>query len=306
MQGIVVKSTGSWYQVLTENGQLIQARMRGKLRLAELDTTNPIAVGDNVILLPDENHLDAVLIKEIIPRKNHIIRKSNKLSSQRQVIAANLDLALLVVSLVAPRTSTGFIDRFLLCCEAFHIPGALFFNKMDILPEEGLDMVSELHGLYSQLGYTCFEGSALNKHGLDNLRTFLHKKTTLIAGHSGVGKSTLINGLYPEIGAKVGAISRMHDKGKHTTTFAEMFFTEHGALIDTPGIRDFGVVDLEPHEIAQYFPEMRTYSAECKFNNCIHINEPGCAVKAALEMGKIDEGRYYNYLSIMRGEDSFN
>lgn len=306
MRGIVTKSTGSWYQVLTDEGILLQARVRGKIRLEERDTSNPVAVGDMVDLVNDPNYHDTASIIHIHPRRNHIVRRSNKLSSRRQIIAANLDAAVMVASVVAPRTSTGFIDRFLLCCEAFHIPAIVFFNKIDLLGEDGIEFLDELSMIYTDAGYEVYSGTALDVKSLDPFAQRIAKKTVLFAGHSGVGKSSLLNALYPGSLAKVGNISLSHEKGKHTTTFAEMHLPSDGTrIIDTPGIRDFGLVDVPENEVGQYFPEFRKISGKCKFNDCQHTNEPECAIKAAVESGEISEVRYYSYLSILRGEDVF-
>jgi len=304
MQGTVVKSTGSWYRIRQENGAIADARIRGRFRMDGLNTTNPVAVGDKVHCV-NETDSDQLVITEIAPRKNYIIRRSNNLSKQRQILAANLDQAALLVTLVAPSTSTGFIDRFLVTCEAYHIPALLVINKCDLLEgsEEALD---EFAAMYRHAGYEVCMISALNGTGVDALKHRFSEKLTLLIGHSGTGKTTLINKLIPGLDLKTGAISVSHERGRHTTTFAEMhFLSEGGAIIDTPGIRDLGVVDLEPHEIAHYFPEMRALMSQCRFNNCMHVNEPGCAVQSAVENGSLSEERYYNYLSILRNEDVF-
>jgi ribosome biogenesis GTPase len=306
VKGTVIKSTGSWYKVVAE-GVLYSARTRGKLRLDERDTSNPVAVGDLVTIEPDPQYPETAQITRIEPRRNYIVRKSNKLSSKRQVIASNIDLAIMVASVVAPRTSTGFIDRFLVCCEAFHIPAAIFFNKVDLLTEDGLEFLAAITQIYQQAGYTVLHGSAVNPDDVNEVRQFVQGKTVLFSGHSGVGKSTLLNSLYPNSAAKVGSISESHEKGKHTTTFAEMHLQEDGTkIIDTPGIRDFGVVDVPETEIGQYFPEFRKYSLQCKFNDCQHTNEPGCAIKESVENGNISDARYYSYRSILSGEDVFD
>jgi ribosome biogenesis GTPase len=304
MQGTVVKSTGSWYRILSANGTVADARIRGKLRLQGLDTTNPVAVGDHVVIQAEGN-TDLLVISEVLPRRNYLIRRSNNLSRQRQILAANLDQAALVVTLMAPATSTGFIDRFLVTCEAYHVPALLIINKTDMLAgaEESL---MEFSNMYASLGYPVIPVSAKTGRGLDALDSLMAGKTSLISGHSGVGKTTLINRLIPGLGLKTGAISTAHEKGKHTTTFAEMHFLPGGgALIDTPGIRDLGVVDLEPREISHYFAEMRPLISKCRFNNCLHMQEPGCAVLLALEQGTIAPERYYNYLSILNNENVF-
>ncbi|MBS3913218.1 MAG: ribosome small subunit-dependent GTPase A [Bacteroidetes bacterium] len=306
LTGTVIKSTGSWYQILGADDKVIQGRIRGKLRLEDSDMSNPVAVGDKVVYELDLNYADTASIVTVLPRKNHIIRKSNKLSSKRQVIAANLDLAVMVASLVSPRTSLGFIDRFLVCCEAFHIPALLYFNKTDLLNENGMEVLAEIRGIYEKAGYDCMAGSALDSGSVAELRSRFEGKTIMETGHSGAGKSTLLNNLFPGANARVMAISEHHEKGKHTTTFAEMHLLPNNTrIIDTPGIRDFGVVDVPENEIGQYFPEFRKVSLSCKFNDCQHTNEPGCAVKEAVENGEISEERYYSYLSILRGEDVF-
>ncbi|MCC7297440.1 MAG: ribosome small subunit-dependent GTPase A [Bacteroidia bacterium] len=307
MRGTIIKSTGSWYQVLNSDGELWQARVRGKLRLDDRDTSNPIAVGDEVELTEDPNYPDTASISQIYPRRNYIVRRSNKLSSKRQVIAANLDAAVMVASVVAPRTSMGFIDRFLVCCEAFHIPAIVFFNKTDLLGEDGLDFLKDISAIYTQAGYEVYNGSALHAESLKPFNDRIAGKATLFTGHSGVGKSSLLNTMFPASKAKVGIISAAHDKGKHTTTFAEMHIQPNGTrIVDTPGIRDFGVVDVPEKEIGQYFPEFRKYAGNCKFNDCQHTNEPECAIKAAVGQENISEARYYSYLSILRGEDVFD
>ncbi len=307
MKGTVTKSTGSWYQVTDENGKHWNARTRGKLRLADTDTSNPVAVGDEVTLKEDINYSETATITDIAPRKNYIIRKSNKLSSKRQILAANLDAAVLVASLVSPRTSLGFIDRFILCGEAFHIPTWVFFNKMDLLsPNQQTQITEEIQRIYQNANVHLYFGSVAQNQGLEPLRELLTGKRILLAGHSGVGKSTLLNNLFPQANARVGSISQTHEKGKHTTTFAEMFrLPNNTEIIDTPGIRDFGVVDMKQDEIAQYFKEFRSIQNQCKFNNCTHIHEPGCAILAAVESEEIHPARYHSYLSIYHNEDIF-
>ncbi|MFM7765623.1 MAG: ribosome small subunit-dependent GTPase A [Sphingomonadales bacterium] len=307
MKGIVVKSTGSWYNVLDEEGKAWKARVRGKIRLQEADTSNPIAVGDRVLLQPDPQYPDTCSITDIEPRSNWVIRKSNKLSSRRQIIAANIDVAVMVAGLAAPRTSFGFIDRFLVCCEVFHIPAIIFLNKTDLLPAEGLELLNEVGDIYRNAGYIVISGSAATGQGVEELRQAIAGKTVLFAGHSGVGKSTLLNCMFPEAEARVGIISEAHEKGKHTTTFAEMhMFAGNTGIIDTPGIRDFGLVDILPKESGQYFPEFRPFLQQCKFNDCSHTNEPECAIKAAVEAGQIPMQRFYSYLSILQGEDVYS
>jgi ribosome biogenesis GTPase len=304
--GLITKSTGSWYTVRFDNGTEAEARIKGKFRLQGIKSTNPIAVGDRVEIEKEgeESQAELYMITKLLPRENYIIRKSNKLSKQSQIIAANIDMACLVISLFEPRTSSGFIDRFLVCAEAFHIPVLLVFNKADLYGSEAYELFSEV---YKRIGYTCIQLSATEGWGLEELKNYIQNKTVLFSGHSGVGKSTLLNALVPGLNARVGNISAATGKGKHTTTFAEMHPLPNGGnIIDTPGIRDFGVIDIPEAEISHYFPEMRQRLRDCKFNNCIHLNEPGCEILACVRDGIIDEERYYNYLSILRNEDILN
>lgn len=306
MQGTVTKSTGSWYQVLTDDGKVWMARTRGKLRLNDLDTSNPVAVGDRVEMQADANFADTASISKVEKRNNYLIRRSNKLSSRRQILATNLDGAALIASLISPRTSLGFIDRFILTCEAYHVPAAVFFNKMDLLGEQGNDILNDIQHIYRNANVTVLMGSARQAETLIPFSQLLQGRRWLLAGHSGVGKSTLLNAIFPHANAKVGKISDHHAKGRHTTTFAEMFTVADATqIIDTPGIRDFGVVDFEPTEISQYFPEMRPYLNRCKFNDCLHTHEPECAVLKALELGEIADERYQSYLGILNNEDIF-
>ncbi|WP_207536479.1 ribosome small subunit-dependent GTPase A [Desertivirga arenae] len=304
MQGLVIKSTGSWYQVATEGNRVVDCRIKGKFRTKDIKTTNPIAVGDHVdIELEPEQ--DTAVITKLYDRKNYIIRKSVNLSKQAQIIAANLDQAFLIVTLASPRTSLGFIDRFLVTAEAYDIPAGLIFNKLDLFSEEGLEILAEYQDIYTRIGYPCYEVSALEGTNLDEIKDLLKDKVTLFSGHSGVGKSTLINQLIPDKELKTGAISDWSDKGQHTTTFAEMHEVPGGGyLIDTPGIRELGIIDIEKQELGHFFPEMRERLNECKYHNCRHINEPGCAVMEAVEEGEIDESRYESYLSIFNGNDT--
>lgn len=304
MQGLVIKSTGSWYQVETKNGAVMDCRIKGKFRTKDIKTTNPIAVGDHVEIKPEPD-LDTGVITALHERRNYIIRKSVNLSKQAQIIAANLDQALLVVTLASPRTSLGFIDRFLVTAEAYDIPAGLIFNKLDLFSDEGLEILSEYEAIYTNIGYPCYEVSALEGINLEQINELLKDKVTLLSGHSGVGKSTLINNLIPGIGLKTGAVSDWSDKGQHTTTFAEMHrLPEGGYLIDTPGIRELGIIDIEQQELGHFFPEIRARMNDCRFNNCRHINEPGCAVMAAVEEGEIEPSRYDSYLSIYHRNDT--
>lgn len=310
MLGLVIKSTGSWYKLKLADGSGLDARAKGKIRLKDIKTTNPIAVGDTVEY-ELESGGDKVygVIKSIEKRNNYIIRKSNKLSKQGQIIAANLDLALLVVTLSSPKTSLGFIDRFLVMAGAYHIPVTLVFNKVDTYTEEETNYYNNLKELYESLGYPTVLTSIFDKtyEPLQKLAHIIEGKTVLISGHSGVGKSSLLNAMLPAAAQRVNSVSAMHQKGKHTTTFAEMFFlNEHTAIIDTPGIRDFGIIDIAETEIGHYFPEIRHFMKACKFNDCKHLNEPECAVIKAYETGEIAASRYYNYLSILENKDIFD
>ncbi|MFD2872446.1 ribosome small subunit-dependent GTPase A [Mucilaginibacter ximonensis] len=304
MQGLVTKSTGSWYQVQTPDGKRYDCRIKGKFRIKGIVTTNPIAVGDEVDFEVEPDQQTAV-ITNLHPRKNYIIRKSINLSKQGQIIAANLDQALLVVTLASPRTSLGFIDRFLVTAEAYDIPAKLVFNKLDLFSDEGLEILADYKAVYENIGYPCYEVSALVGTNINQVQELLKDKITLISGHSGVGKSSLINALLPDLELRTSEVSEWSDKGTHTTTFAEMFETPQGGfIIDTPGIRELGIIDIEKAELSHFFPEMRERMHNCKFNNCQHINEPGCAVLAALERGEIEPSRYDSYLSIYHGNDT--
>jgi ribosome biogenesis GTPase len=304
MQGLVIKSTGSWYTVLGDDGNRYKCRIKGKLRMKGLVSTNPVAVGDRVDfeLEPDQ---ETAVISNILDRKNYIIRKSINLSKQVQVIAANLDLACLVVTLASPRTSLGFIDRFLVTAEAYSVPAILIFNKLDLFSEEGLEILANYMDMYEGIGYPCYAVSARKGTYIETLEEAIKDKISLFSGHSGVGKSSLINRLIPGKELRVGEISDWSDMGKHTTTFAELFELPFGGkLIDTPGIREMGITDIEKEELGHFFPEMRKLMHDCKFNNCVHINEPGCAVIKALENGELEPTRYDSYQSIYFGNDT--
>lgn len=306
MQGLVIKSTGSWYTVLGEDQNRYECRIKGKFRMQGLVSTNPVAVGDQVEFHIEPEQETAV-INKVYDRKNYIIRKSINLSKQVQIIAANLDQACLVVTLASPRTSLGFIDRFLVTAEAYSIPSILIFNKLDLFSEEGLEILASYMDLYEQIGYPCYAVSAVDGTNIPEIRDLLKDKISLFSGHSGVGKSSLINNIIPGKELRTGQISDWSDMGKHTTTFAEMFELPFGGkLIDTPGIRELGVTDIEKAELGHFFPEMRERMNQCKFNNCVHINEPGCAVLKALEEGEIEPTRYDSYLSIYHGHDTRN
>lgn len=304
MQGLITKSTGSWYQVQTPDGQRIDCRIKGKFRIKGITTTNPIAVGDVVDFEMEPDREDGV-ITNLHQRKNYIIRKAINLSKQAQIIAANLDQAILVVTLASPRTSLGFIDRFLVTAEAYDIPARLVFNKLDLFSDEGLEVLADYKSIYEDIGYPCFEVSAIEGTNISHVQDLLKDKVTLFSGHSGVGKSSLINALLPELDLRTHMVSDWSDKGMHTTTFAEMFeLPQGGFIIDTPGIRELGVIDIEKQELGHFFPEMRERMNQCRFNNCRHINEPGCAVLEALEEGEITLSRYESYLSIYHGNDT--
>lgn len=300
MQGVVVKSTGSWYSVLTDNGVQLDCRIRGKFRIQGLKSTNPVAVGDRVLL--DVNGED-YLISKILERKNYIIRKSVNLSKQVHIIAANIDQAFLIVTLASPTTSVGFIDRFLVTAEAYQIPTVLVFNKVDLYDEFDREYHDEIVQMYTNSGYECLETSALDQMNIDLLTTKMTAKVTLLSGHSGVGKSTLVNVIDPDLDLVTQQVSEAHNKGMHTTTFAEMYPLHFGGfIIDTPGIKGFGLVDVSEFELADYFPEILRLKGQCKFHNCKHVNEPKCAVKEAVALDKIHPVRYDSYLSILEDD----
>ena len=300
MQGVVVKSTGSWYSVLTNDGVQLDCRIRGKFRIQGLKSTNPVAVGDRVLL--DVNGED-YLISKILERKNYIIRKSVNLSKQVHIIAANIDQAFLIVTLASPTTSVGFIDRFLVTAEAYQIPTVLVFNKVDLYDEFDREYHDEIVQMYTNSGYECLETSALDQMNIDLLTTKMTAKVTLLSGHSGVGKSTLVNVIDPDLDLVTQQVSEAHNKGMHTTTFAEMYPLNFGGfIIDTPGIKGFGLVDVSEFELADYFPEILRLKGQCKFHNCKHVNEPKCAVKEAVALDKIHPVRYDSYLSILEDD----
>ncbi len=304
MEGVIKKSTGSWYTVLYDGNRQIQCKLRGLFRKEGSKATNPVAVGDKVVfdISPKEN---TGIITGILERKNHIIRKATKLSRQTHVIAANIDQAVLIVTLAEPRTSTGFIDRYLVTAEAYSIPASIIFNKYDIYDREQLKTLEELSRIYEPLGYKCLFVSAKEKTNIEAFNDLLKDKITLLSGLSGVGKSTLLNAIEPELNLKTQPISKTHKKGVHTTTFAEMFQLGNGGrVIDTPGIKEFGLVDVEDWELSHYFPEMRELFNECRFDNCTHVHEPGCKIVEQLEEGKIYHSRYLNYLSMLEKDDN--
>ncbi len=303
MQGTVIKSTGSWYQVKSDEGKIISCRIVGKLRLRGIKSTNPVAVGDRVEYELEDGE-DTAVIREIEDRRNYIIRKSVNLSKQTQIIAANLDQAVLIVTLEFPQTYPRFIDRFLVTAEAYSIPAVLVFNKVDLYSDAAMANLQYYTIAYLDAGYKVLHTSATEGLGLEDFKEMLQGKTSLLSGHSGVGKSTLINKIQPHLDLKTGSISKSHMQGQHTTTFAEMFDLSFGGnIIDTPGIRGFGLVDMEKYEIGDYFPEIFRLKHNCKFNNCLHLNEPGCAVKEALEENKIPITRYESYVNFVEGLD---
>lgn len=297
-KGLVKKNTGSWYSVRTDNGSDVQCKLRGTFRLKDIRTTNPIAVGDRVDY--EMNDDGTGLITRIEERKNYVIRRSSNLSKQAHIIAANVDLSFLVVTINEPETSTIFIDRFLASAEAYRVPVCLVFNKVDLYNGEDMEYIDRLIHLYEHIGYPCIKVSSVTEQGIEDLKNMIKNKITLFSGHSGVGKSTLINSLIPGVELKTGAISGYHSRGMHTTTFSEMVDVPSGGfIIDTPGIKGFGMVDMEKDEISHYFPEIFEFSKKCRFNNCLHINEPACAVLSAVNNHYISESRYRSYLNIM-------
>ena len=304
MQGTVYKSTGSWYSVKSEDGTFYECRIKGKFRIKGIKSTNPVSVGD-VVRFELENTDGRVqgVISEIRDRKNYIIRKSVNLSKQTHIIAANLDQVFLIITLNNPTTFTNFIDRFLVTAEAYHIPAILLFNKIDTYSEEELAEIKYLAALYRDIGYACLGISAITGKNVDQVKQLMHGKTSMFSGHSGVGKSTLVNTIEPQLDLKTKDISAQHLQGQHTTTFAEMFDLGFGAsIIDTPGIKGFGIVDMEKEEIGDYFPEFFKLKSECKFNNCLHLDEPNCAVKTALDQDRIAWSRYRSYVQMVTGE----
>lgn len=305
MTGLVYKSTGSWYAVKTEETKVYECRIKGKFRMKGIKSTNPIAVGDVVDFDLDDTS-DAVTgsIHHIHDRKNYIVRKSVNLSKQTHIIASNIDIVFLIVTINNPITTTSFIDRFLVTAEAYHIKAVLLFNKIDTFDEAMTDDQLYSQYIYTQIGYECLRVSATESKGLDALKEMMKGKVCMFSGHSGVGKSTLVNALEPTLNLKTKEISDLHQQGQHTTTFAEMFDLSFGSkIIDTPGIRGFGIVDMEKQEIKGYFPEFFALEDQCKFNNCLHKDEPNCAVKNALEEDKIAWSRYKSYLQILEGDD---
>lgn len=305
-KGLVIRSTGSWYDVrdvLTE--KIISCRLKGKFKIKGFKVTNPIAVGDYVSFVMEEGNNDTAIIVDIYPRVNYIVRKSVHKTAHAHLIAANLDQAALVVTLYFPRTSLGFIDRFLVTAESFRIPALLIFNKQDLINPEMAEFQEELINLYESLGYKCLKTTAVSNEGIQEVKDIFQKKVTLLSGHSGAGKSSLINAISPELGLRTSEVSAYANKGVHTTTFAEMFeFEDNTFIIDTPGIKELGLIDIANTEVSHYFPEMRELLNECRFDDCLHINEPGCAVKSAVEEGTIAYSRFESYLSMVGNDDN--
>jgi ribosome biogenesis GTPase / thiamine phosphate phosphatase len=301
LEGKVLKSTGKWYLVLMPDGSILECRIRGKMRMEGLKTTNPIAVGDTVKIDPKFDEEGKAVIFDYYLRDNYIVRKSTNLSKQMHILAANVDRAYLVVTIKHPETHCVFIDRFLVAAESFRIPVTLLFNKVDLLQsDKELFLLEETMKLYENIGYPCHAITATDEQSIQFLKEEINGKQVMIAGHSGTGKSTLVNALDPNLDLRIGEISSAHYQGQHTTTFAEMHpLSSGGFIIDTPGIRAFGIVDLDKEVISHYFPEMRSKLNECKFNNCQHINEPKCAVKEAVENGEISSSRYYTYQQLL-------
>ena len=300
MQAFIYKSTGSWYVAKAENGQTYQARIKGIFKIDNITSTNPIAVGDKVTLEPETEDSNTAMITSIGERKNYIARSSPHNKNQHHIIASNLDQALLFATLREPRTSTGFLDRFLVSAEAFHIPAILVFNKWDVYKRKEIALFEEIKDVYLSIGYPVMKLSMQTGEGLEEVKQMLEDKTTLLSGHSGVGKSTFINALLPDKQLRTTEVSSWSGKGMHTTTFAEMFDLPFGGrLTDTPGIREFGVIDIPKAELSHYFPEMRKLLAHCRYNNCLHINEPDCAVKEGVEKETVSVNRYVSYLNIM-------
>ncbi|MEM7549972.1 MAG: ribosome small subunit-dependent GTPase A [Bacteroidota bacterium] len=304
MKGQVQRSTGSWYQIKNEAGELLNARLKGKFKLKNNKITNPLAVGDYVDyeLEPESNN---GIINEILPRENYIIRKSTHKTEHAHILASNVDQLILIATLAKPKTSLGFIDRFLITAEAYDIPATLVFNKSDILNKNGFEILDEIKDIYESIGYGFLSVSAKTGDGIEHFKTIIEGKTSLIAGHSGVGKSTILNEISDAIKQQTSEVSSFANKGVHTTTFAEMFsVNENTNVIDSPGIKELGLVEMEAEEIGHYFPEFRELMNDCKFNNCLHTHEPGCSVREALLNGEIAETRYNSYLSMLENEDN--
>ncbi len=304
MKALVYKSTGSWYVVKANDGRLFNARIKGVLKIDGITSTNPIAVGDEVEIEIENELENTATISEILLRRNYVARVSPHNKHQHHIVASNLDQSILFATLKDPKTSQGFIDRFLVACEMYHVPAIIVFNKADIYKKKETEKFELLKSIYETIGYKVVLASVMQHQGVDEVKELLKNKTTLLSGHSGVGKSTLINNIFPELDLKILEVSGWSGKGMHSTTFAEMFDLPFGGkIIDTPGIRELGLVDLKKEELSGYFPEMKKLVNDCQFNNCKHFNEPGCAVKAAVNAGSISEERYVSYLTIMETMD---
>lgn len=300
MQALIYKSTGSWYVAKTENGQFVNARIKGVFKIDDITSTNPIAVGDRVTAEFEEGESNTAIITQIGERHNYIARSSPHYKKQHHIIASNLDQTLLFATIKEPRTSNGFIDRFLVSAEAFHIPAILVFNKWDIYKKKEKDLFEEWSAIYTSIGYKVMKMSMQTGEGVEEVKKLLQNQTTLVSGHSGVGKSTFINAVLPQKNLRTTEVSSWSGKGMHTTTFAEMFDLPFGGrLIDTPGIREFGMIDIKKEELSHYFPEMRKLLPQCRYNNCLHLNEPECAVKEAVNEGSVSVERYSSYLNMM-------
>jgi len=308
LKAVVYKSTGSWYTVKDETGKFWNARMKGVFKIDDITSTNPVSVGDKVEIERENEAEHTALITKIYDRTNYINRQSPRAKHQHHIVAANVDLSLLLATLKEPRTSQGFIDRFLVASEMYHVPSIIVFNKADLYKKKEDEKFGQLRSMYEQIGYKVFLISVMNSVGIDELKKGIKNRITLISGHSGVGKSSLLNLIFPELQLKTQGISGWSGKGLHTTTFAEMFdLSFGGSVIDTPGMREFGLVDVTRQELSHYFPEMRERLVDCQFNNCLHVNEPGCAIKEAVANGEINEDRYVSYVNILDsiGEKSY-
>ena len=301
IEGLVINSTGSWYEVATEHGTLT-CRIRGRLRLKGIRSTNPVVVGDRVMVEPDG---ESSAIVEILPRSNYVIRRASNLSKESHIIASNIDRALLIVTLHSPTTAREFVDRFLVTCEAYRVPVTIVIGKADMLTGEYESEAEEFEAIYGDAGYDIIRLSSTTGEGVEEIRALLRDKKTLVAGNSGVGKSTLVSHIDPTLDIRTGEISESHHKGKHTTTFSTMYPIEGGYIIDTPGIKGFGLIDIEGRELCRYFPEMMRLAPDCRFYNCTHTHEPGCAVREAVEQGMVAWSRYESYLKILDEDDKY-
>lgn len=300
MKARIYRSTGSWYAAKAENGRVYQARIKGIFKIDEITSTNPIAVGDEVEMEIEDIQEESAMIDHIYDRRNYVARVSPHNKRQHHIIASNIDQSILFATLKDPKTSQGFIDRFLVSCESYHIPAIIVFNKSDIYRKKELEKFALLKGIYETVGYKVLLVSVQDNIGIAEVKSLLHNKTTLLSGHSGVGKSTFINTVFPEFNLRTQEVSGWSGKGLHTTTFAEMFdLADGGQIIDTPGVREFGLVDISKQELSHYFPEMKRLMNGCRFNNCMHINEPGCTVKDAVNEGTVSVDRYASYLTIL-------